>query len=280
VGHSAGASGLASRPPEVVDSLGDLVGLGVVAGAWLARQEERGQHTMKRLLLFLGVPVVLTCMGARPAVGVAGSAPRLPLYGLALHVGDSREFGSVYVTDAIASAAFNGDGLPDVVYATAESGSRSTYALQFALNAGKGRFVDGPRGSSKGRCRGPREAGAWSWRTSTTTGGQGQRSGGSSPTPPAASAAGESSQPPGEPPPFDYFRADGVRAVREADRRSCGPVLEGKALGVAVSHSRRAPADAASPSRASEGAAAPPRKLPLLAVVAAGTAGWGLRTRS
>lgn len=49
----------------------------------------------------------------------------------------------MYVTDAIGSADFNGDGLPDVVYATANSGSRSTLAFQFAVNRGSGRFVDG-----------------------------------------------------------------------------------------------------------------------------------------
>jgi hypothetical protein len=56
----------------------------------------------------------------------------------------------VYVTDAIGSADFNGDGLPDVVYATANSGSTSTFALQFAVNLGKGRFADGARRLFKG----------------------------------------------------------------------------------------------------------------------------------
>jgi hypothetical protein len=51
----------------------------------------------------------------------------------------------VYVTDAIGSADFNGDGLADVVYTTANSGSRSTFAMQFVLNGGHGRFVDGAR---------------------------------------------------------------------------------------------------------------------------------------
>ena len=51
----------------------------------------------------------------------------------------------MYVTDAIGSADFNGDGLPDVVYTTANSGSTSTFAMQFALNRGSGRFVDGGR---------------------------------------------------------------------------------------------------------------------------------------
>src|SRR5215475_11505438 len=76
-------------------------------------------------------------------VHAAASSRRLPAYGSFRAVGQSREFGSVYVTDAIASADFNGDGLPDVVYTTANSGSTSTFAMQFALNRGKGRFVDG-----------------------------------------------------------------------------------------------------------------------------------------
>jgi len=72
------------------------------------------------------------------------SAPSaLPLYGPIRAVGRSREFGSVYVTDAIASADFNGDGLADVVYLTANSGSLSTFAMQFAVSDGPGRFVDG-----------------------------------------------------------------------------------------------------------------------------------------
>jgi hypothetical protein len=75
--------------------------------------------------------------------GPAGSSTRLPAYGRPGLVGRSQEFGSVYVTDAIGSADFNGDGLPDVVYATANSGSTSTFALQFAVNKGNGRFIDG-----------------------------------------------------------------------------------------------------------------------------------------
>jgi hypothetical protein len=73
------------------------------------------------------------------------SAPprRLPRFGPIHYVGEAHELGSVYVTDAIGSADFNGDGLADVVYATANSGSRSTFAMQFVLNRGRGRFVDG-----------------------------------------------------------------------------------------------------------------------------------------
>jgi FG-GAP-like repeat len=73
------------------------------------------------------------------------SASRLPRFGPISYVGASREFGSVYVTDAIASADFNGDGLPDVVYTTANSGSSSTFAMQFVVNLGHGRFADGAR---------------------------------------------------------------------------------------------------------------------------------------
>jgi hypothetical protein len=65
-------------------------------------------------------------------------------------VGQSREFGSVYVTDAIGSADFNGDGLPDVVYTTATSGSTSTFAMQLALNRGGGRFLDGAKSLFEG----------------------------------------------------------------------------------------------------------------------------------
>jgi FG-GAP-like repeat len=99
-----------------------------------------------RLLLGLGVAAA-----ALPGGGVGNSrvdlmttAGRLPAYrSVDYGIGHSREFGSVYVTDAIGSADFNGDGLPDVVYATANSGSASTFAIQFAVNLGKGRFVDG-----------------------------------------------------------------------------------------------------------------------------------------
>ena len=75
----------------------------------------------------------------------ASASSQLPNFGVPATVGESREFGSVYVTDAIGSADFNGDGLPDVVYATANSGSGSTFALQLALNRGRGRFIDGAR---------------------------------------------------------------------------------------------------------------------------------------
>src|SRR5262245_23845900 len=74
---------------------------------------------------------------------VTAPTSALPLYGPVRAVGRSREFGSVYVTDAIASADFNGDGLADVVYMTANSGSTSTFAMQFAVSEAPGRFVDG-----------------------------------------------------------------------------------------------------------------------------------------
>jgi hypothetical protein len=105
----------------------------------------RGSAELQRaLLVIVAVAVVVAgAAGAASARGRGGSVPRLPRYGPVSYLGASHEFGSVYVTDAIGSADFNGDGLPDVVYATANSGSTSTFALQFALNEGHGRFVDG-----------------------------------------------------------------------------------------------------------------------------------------
>jgi hypothetical protein len=73
----------------------------------------------------------------------APPSQRLPQFGLPRSVGGAGESGSVYVTDAIASADFNGDGLADVVYTRADSGSRSTFGMQFVLNRGHGRFADG-----------------------------------------------------------------------------------------------------------------------------------------
>jgi len=100
--------------------------------------------TRKRLLVFPTVAAFVTAAaGTAFAFDRLDSVSRLPRYGEIGYVGRSHESGSVYVTDAIGSADFNGDGLPDVVYATANSGSLSTFALQFALNKGRGRFVDG-----------------------------------------------------------------------------------------------------------------------------------------
>jgi len=97
-----------------------------------------------RIVVVLAGVVALAGAGSGfSRVDLAGSSSRIPAYGQVRFVGESHEFGSVYVTDAIASADFNGDGLPDVVYATANSGSASTFALQFVVNRGKGRFVDG-----------------------------------------------------------------------------------------------------------------------------------------
>jgi len=102
-------------------------------------------NTSRRVLLGVGV-VAVALAGAAVSNSrvdlVTGG--RLPAYSsVGYGIGHSRESGSVYVTDAIGSADFNGDGLPDVVYATANGGSASTFALQFAVNLGKGRFVDG-----------------------------------------------------------------------------------------------------------------------------------------
>jgi hypothetical protein len=100
--------------------------------------------TRKRFLVFAVVSAVVAAAAESSlTVGRGDTASQLPRYGQIGFVGRSQEAGSVYVTDAIGSADFNGDGLPDVVYATANSGSTSTFALQFALNRGKGRFVDG-----------------------------------------------------------------------------------------------------------------------------------------
>jgi len=97
------------------------------------------------LVAALVVSVRSASAGASSRAALVGSTPRLPSYRAPRSVGGSSEFGSVYVTDAIGSADFNGDGLPDVVYTTANSGSTSTFAMQFALNRGSGRFVDGGR---------------------------------------------------------------------------------------------------------------------------------------
>jgi hypothetical protein len=96
-----------------------------------------------RLVVVLVVAAFAALTTALPRLDAAAKQPRLPVYTSYRSVGQSHESGSVYVTDAIASADFNGDGLPDVVYTTANSGSTSTFAMQFALNRGKGRFVDG-----------------------------------------------------------------------------------------------------------------------------------------
>jgi hypothetical protein len=102
---------------------------------------------MRRLTLVVVALAVLVWAGTgSPRPRAAASSPRLPAYGpVDFFVGASRELGSVYVTDAITSADFNGDGLPDVVYTTANSGSLSTFAMQFVVNNGKGRFADGAR---------------------------------------------------------------------------------------------------------------------------------------
>src|SRR5581483_4850998 len=104
-----------------------------------------------RLLALVVVAGVLVASGGSASAGTGSRvAPavlstRLPAYDPPGSVGRSQEFGSVYVTDAIGSADFNGDGLPDVVYTTANSGSTSAFAMQFAVNKGDGRFVDGGR---------------------------------------------------------------------------------------------------------------------------------------
>jgi hypothetical protein len=65
----------------------------------------------KRLLpLVAAGAVVAAAAGAGLAVARVEAVSRLPRYGHASFVGVSREFGSVYVTDAIGSADFNGDG--------------------------------------------------------------------------------------------------------------------------------------------------------------------------
>jgi hypothetical protein len=101
--------------------------------------------TLKRVLVVVGVAAALAggAGSAWSSSDRSRSTARLPRFGAISYAGASHEFGSVYVTDAIGSADFNGDGLADVVYATANSGSLSTFALQFALNRGHGRFVDG-----------------------------------------------------------------------------------------------------------------------------------------
>jgi hypothetical protein len=101
----------------------------------------------RRLMVVLAV-VLLVLLAAAGGAGsrldASASSHRLPRFGPVRYVGAAGESGSVYVTDAIASADFNGDGLPDVVYTRANSGSRSTFGMQFVLNRGHGRFVDGP----------------------------------------------------------------------------------------------------------------------------------------
>jgi hypothetical protein len=100
----------------------------------------------RRLMLVLAVTLLVLLAPAGSAwsrLDSSGLPLRLPRFGPLSYVGAARESGSVYVTDAIASADFNGDGLADVVYARANSGSRSTFALQFVLNRGHGRFIDG-----------------------------------------------------------------------------------------------------------------------------------------
>jgi hypothetical protein len=88
--------------------------------------------------------VVLAPSGSAGSRLVASGTPfRLPRFGVPRYVGAAGEPGSVYVTDAIASADFNGDGLTDVAYTRADSGSRSTFGMQFVVNEGHGRFVDG-----------------------------------------------------------------------------------------------------------------------------------------
>jgi hypothetical protein len=104
-------------------------------------------------LLFaaVGVFVLLAPAGsARSPFDAFGSPHRLPRFGPVRSVGAAGESGSVYVTDAIASADFNGDGRADVVYTRANSGSRSTFGMQFVVNRGHGRFVDGAAGLFEG----------------------------------------------------------------------------------------------------------------------------------
>jgi FG-GAP-like repeat len=102
-----------------------------------------------RVLALVVVAWLLAASGGSASAGPdsrvaqAALSIRPPAYDPPGSVGRSHEFGSVYVTDAIGSADFNGDGLPDVVYTTANSGSTSTFAMQFAVNKGDGRFVDG-----------------------------------------------------------------------------------------------------------------------------------------
>jgi len=94
--------------------------------------------------LFVTVSVLVAATPGQSHPSIVTASTRLPRYRQVEYgVGRSRESGSVYVTDAIGSADFNGDGLPDVVYATADTGSRSTFALQFAVNRGGGHFIDG-----------------------------------------------------------------------------------------------------------------------------------------
>jgi hypothetical protein len=105
---------------------------------------------MMKSLRVVGLLAVAALVGAMPAHSrreAGGLSSRLPAYGSFQSVGLPSESGpvSVGVTDAIGSADFNGDGLPDVVYTAANSGSTSTFAMQFALNRGGGRFVDGGR---------------------------------------------------------------------------------------------------------------------------------------
>jgi hypothetical protein len=102
-----------------------------------------GVRRLPRLLAVVVVVLLWLVGSAWSRVDASDSAQRLPRFGPPRYVGASHEFGSVYVTDAIASADFNGDGLADVVYATANSGSLSTFAMQFVVNRGHGRFVDG-----------------------------------------------------------------------------------------------------------------------------------------
>jgi hypothetical protein len=99
-----------------------------------------------RLRLALVVGLLLGPAGTAWGRFDAPGPQRLPRFDPIHYVGESHEFGSVYVTDAIGSADFNGDGLADVVYTTANTGSRSTFAMQFALNRGHGRVVDGASG--------------------------------------------------------------------------------------------------------------------------------------
>ena len=103
-------------------------------------------NASRRLLIGLGVTAAALAGASvsNSRVDLMATTGRLPAYrSVDYGIGHSQEFGSVYVTDAIGSADFNRDGLPDVVYATANSGSTSTFAMQFALNRGRGRFIDG-----------------------------------------------------------------------------------------------------------------------------------------
>ena len=116
-----------------------------------------------RLLVLVAVMAALaasvrSASAGHRSVEAAGSSQRLPAYGLPNPVGRSHELGSVYVTDAIGSADFNGDGLPDAVYTTANDGSTSTFAMQFALNRSKGRFVNGGKSLLDGPVPGRRAA--------------------------------------------------------------------------------------------------------------------------